>query len=140
MTEFTVNKQTYSITLNWWKAINVLPEKYGISITKLLSDNELSIETLNTLVLDDEKTLKLMWYFVEPIASMELEGFLNVVTTQEIESFREAFWAEVVNFSGSLKKNILLQMWSQFKRDLKTTDVQQKMNSEESPSQSSQEE
>ena len=134
-TEFTVDKQRYTIALTWWKAINVLPEQFSISITKILSDNEQATETLNTLVLDDEKTLKLMWHFMEPTASMGIEQFLTIVTTPEIEAFREAFWAEVVNFSGSLKKNILLQMWDQFKRDLKTTDVQQRMNSVESPSQ-----
>ena len=134
-TEFTVDKQRYTIALTWWKAINVLPEQFSISITKILSDNEQATETLNTLVLDDEKTLKLMWHFMEPTASMEMEQFLTIVSTPEIEAFREAFWAEVVNFSGSLKKNILLQMWDQFKRDLKTTDVQQRMNSVESPSQ-----
>jgi len=119
MTTFNIGKQEYNIKLTYGLSVNVLPDKFNINLTKIFVDSELASKTMETLVLDDERTLSLMWFFVEPTASIDYDTFLEKVSPQELEEFREAFWAEVVNFSGSLKKNMMLQMWTEFKKELK---------------------
>jgi hypothetical protein len=139
MITFEFNNLTYPIKLTYGVSLNVLPQRFGINLSKIFTDPEMASQTLQNLTFDDEKTLQLMWYFIEPTASMDYDEFLEKITPKELENFREMFWAAVVNFSGSLKKNILLQMWDDFKREVKKADLM-KMTSEASSSVSSQEE
>lgn len=137
MESFKVGNATYQIKLTYGTTISILPEKFGIHINRILSDGDAAQDTLTTLVLDDEKCLRFMYYWMESTTSQTYEAFLDSVTTSELDAFREAFWSEVVNFSGSLKKKLMLQLWSEFKRDLKDANL---TKSEPSPSTSSPEE
>jgi hypothetical protein len=120
--EFKNNK--YPIKINYLESLRVLPEKFGINLSKMFTDPDASSETMQALTLDDEKTLKLAWYYVEPSASFPEEEFLEQMTGKDLERFREDFWSAVVNFSGPLKKNLLMAMWDQFKRDIKKAEFE----------------
>lgn len=114
----------YQININYYDSLKVLPEKFNINLCKIFTDGEIAGETMQNLILDDELTLKLAWYYIEPaISGMDEDDFLRNMTGKDLERFREAFWQAVVNFSGPLKKNLLTEMWNQFKRDLKKAEL-----------------
>lgn len=118
-TKFTHDDHNYNIKIGYRDSLEILPEKFGIYLSRLFSSEEYASETMSALVLDDERSLKLMYYYVEDQSTMEWDQFLDNVTPKELEAFREAFWVEVENFSGSLKKNLLRQIWTEFKREIK---------------------
>lgn len=121
---FELDGNKYQISLNYYEAIKVLPSKFGIHLNKIFTDGDAAAQTMQTLALDDELCLKLAWYYVEPTASaMDEDDFYRAMSGKDLERFRDAFWQEVVNFSGPLKKNLLMEMWSQFKRDLKKAEL-----------------
>lgn len=121
---FELNNTKYPITLNYLQCLRVLPERFGISLTKIFTDNDAAVKTMEALVLDDERTLQLAWFYIEPTASIDEEAFLELVDGRDLERFREAFWQAVVNFFGPLKRNVLTDLWNQFKRDLKKAELQ----------------
>lgn len=118
-TKFKVAKEEYSITINWYNAVHTLPEKFNLEITELLVDDDSTNNTLRRLLVDDKAIIYMMWHYMEDSASMSFEDFLQVVKTSEVNAFREAFWAEVANFSGPLKENLLYQVWKDSKKYLK---------------------
>jgi hypothetical protein len=120
MIRFKLEDKEYPITINYLMALQDLPEKFGIDLTKIFTDPEKAEDTMNALILDDEKGLRLAWYFVEKSAvGMEWEDFLQKMNGKVLETFREDFWSAVVNFSGPLKKNLLTELWTGFKREIK---------------------
>ena len=128
----------YPIKLNYLEALRVLPDKFDINLSKIFTDGEAASETMQALILDDERTLNLLWYYMQDTAPFTQDEFLEMMSGRDLERFREDFWAAVVNFSGPLKKNLLTEMWNQFKRDLKKAELQSE-TSDASPSNSSQE-
>ena len=117
--KFQFDRQEYPINITYYDAIKVLPEKFGISLTKIFTSEDEAQQTMQSLVIDDEKTLALAWHYVHETASFEEDEFLRKITGKDLEQFREDFWSAVVNFSGPLKRNLLREIWNQFKRDLK---------------------
>ncbi len=120
---FEFRDKRYPINLTYLEAIKVLPSKFSISLTKIFTDGDAAAETMQRLILDDEKTLDLAWHYIEPTYEYDFDDFLGKITSKDLDRFREDFWAAVVNFSGPLKKNLLMEMWSQFKRDLKKAEL-----------------
>lgn len=138
--EFELNKIKYPITINYYESIKVLPQKFGVSLTRMFVDQDEANETMVSLTMDDEKTLALAWYYVEQTASgMDEDDFLKVMTGKDLERFRDAFWQAVVNFSGPLKKPLLEEIWKDFKKSLKSPELLNQI-SEQSSSNSDQEE
>lgn len=143
--KFEFKGKEYPIKISYWEAITVLPEKFGISLTKVFTDGDAATETMQNLVLDDEKTLELAWFYIEPTAAFDKEDFYKQITGKDLEQFREDFWSAVVNFSGPLKKNLLMEIWTEFRKELKAAkldlqeleSVRQTLNA--SPSDSNQE-
>ena len=120
---FEFKKGKYPIELTYWQALKVLPDKFGINLCKIFTDGEAAGETMQSLVLDDECCLRLAWHYVNETASFTEEEFLQQMTGSDLERFREDFWAAVINFSGPLKRNLLTELWNQFKRDLKKVEL-----------------
>jgi hypothetical protein len=119
MEKFSFQGQEYVITLGYYDAINVLPEKFDLHLVKLFVDQQALLKTINGLLADDEKALQLMWFYMQESASFEWDDLLKKVSSSDINTFREAFWAEVVNFSGPLKKTPLMDLWKMAKTELK---------------------
>lgn len=120
---FEFRGKQYPIKITYLASIKVLPDKFGLNLTKIFTDGDAAAETMQALILDDEKTLLLAWYYIEEHTDMTYDEFLETVTGKDLERFREDFWAAVVNFSGLLKRNLLQEMWNQFKRDLKRAEL-----------------
>lgn len=120
---FEWRKKEYPIKITYLDSIKVLPDKFGISLTRIFTDGNAAAETMQALILDDEKTLGLAWHYIEPLTDTTYDEFLETITGKDLERFREDFWAAVVNFSGPLKRNLLQEMWNQFKRDLKKAEL-----------------
>ena len=118
MNQFEFQGQQYTIEINYWESTKVLPE-YGIFLGTMFTDEEAAAKTMQNLGLDDEAALRLAWKYVEPTTSMSEETFYKTMNGEQLDKFREAFWAAVVNFSGALKKNLLVELWSEFKKELK---------------------
>ena len=135
---FELKGKKYPIEINYTQALKILPEKFGINLAKVFTSGEEAASTMEILVLDDEKSLALAWHYIEPTASFDEEQFLTDMNGSLLDQFREDFWAAVVNFTGPLKRNLMREMWEQFKRDLKKVDLQTE-TSTASPSDSSQE-
>jgi hypothetical protein len=120
MQKFLFQKREYDVKIGFWEAIEVFPEKFGIYLTKLLGDMEKTNETLTILLLDDEKMLSIMWWYLkEQTESLEYESFLQGLDTPSLASFREAFWEETLNFSGPLKEKSLKEMMRVYRKELK---------------------
>jgi len=136
---FEFKGKKYPIDITYYQSIKILPEKFGISLSKIFTDGEVAAATMETLILDDEKTLDLCWHYLNEKTELEFDQFLEVISSKDLERFREDFWAAVVNFSSPLKKKLLQDLWSQFKRDLKKADLTME-TSDVSPSTSKPEE
>lgn len=83
---------------------------------------------MQTLALDDERTLDLLWFYLEETAAFDKDDFLKTVEAKDLDRFRDDFWSAVVNFSGPLKKNLMMELWDQFKRDIKKADLQSRIS------------
>lgn len=138
MVNFEFKDRKYPIKINYLESLKTLPEKFDLRLCAIFTDGEAAADTMQGLILDDEKTINLAWHYVEPTASFTYDEFLEEMQGKDLERFREDFWSAVVNFSGPLKKNLLTEMWNQFKRDLKKAELQSE-TSTASPSDSNQE-
>ena len=136
---FEFRGKKYPIDITYYQSIKILPEKFGINLSKIFTDGDVAADTMQTLILDDEKTLDLCWHYLNEKTEIEFDEFLEVISGKDLERFREDFWAAVVNFSSPLKKKLLQDLWSQFKRDLKKADLTME-TSDVSPSTSKPEE
>jgi len=118
-TNFTFHNEQYTIKLNHWVVMTVLPEKFDLRLLKLMADDEQTQIILGRLALDDELIIDLMWYYMEETTSFTKEETLKKLEPRDITEFREAFWKEIAHFSGPLKQEALLQGWKETKRFLK---------------------
>jgi len=139
MSFFELKGRKYPIKINYKQSLEVLPDKFGIRLSKIFTDGDAAADTMQKLILDDEATLKLCWHYIEEHTDLNYSEFLDIMEGKDLERFREDFWAAVVNFSGPLKKNLLIEMWTMFKRDLKKAELAS-MTSDASPSDSNPEE
>ena len=121
-TKFTVDGRDYSIQLNYWKAAVELPEKHGINIVSMFSNEEEALSTMQSLALDDMLVIDLMIYFMGE--DKEKETLLKSLIPEEVEQFREKFWDAVAAFSGPLKRELVLKMWRMLKTEIKQADLQ----------------
>ena len=116
---FEFRGKKYPIDITYYQSIKILPEKFGINLGKIFTDGEVAADTIQTLILDDEKTLDLCWHYLDEKTELTFDDFLQTITGKDLDRFREDFWAAVVNFSSHLKKDLLQDLWKQFKKDLK---------------------
>lgn len=123
---FKVGAIDIPIKINWMLALTELPEQFDIRICKLFDPQHTdgTQDLMQKLLLDDEYTLKLCWFFVSRKSEMTYDTFLNELdSSHNLESFREAFWAAAVNFSGPLKKGLMIEAWKEMKREVKNFSI-----------------
>jgi hypothetical protein len=139
ISKFSFNDKTYPIIVTWSLAYNTLPEKFNIEILKLFVDEQLTQQTTNRILVDDDLCLRLCWFFIEPQVQFDWDKFLELLDQEPeaIENFRETFWSAIVNFSSPQKKGVLLEIWKMLKKEMKQlsldTDKSSKSPSESSP-------
>lgn len=122
---FKVGDQKYKVKITTGMAMKELPELFDMNILSMFCSEERMQQAMNKMVFDDEGALKLMHYFIEKSGhSISMERMIeDMPDLSVLDEFRDAFWAGVVNFSGPLKKKVLMDMWKQFKEELKTADL-----------------
>lgn len=120
---FEFKDKKYPLEINYYESIKTFPDKFGINLGKIFTDEVAASETMQALIFDDERTIDLAWYFINEKTDMTFDDFLKKLTGKELEQFREDFWSAVVNFSPRLKQDLLRELWNQFKKDLKKVDL-----------------
>lgn len=118
---FELAGKRYQVQITMSDAYKELPKRFGLELLKMFANEEKCQETMQELIFDEDKTLHLMHMYIERQNGMMtfdtmLEQLENLTV---LDSFRDAFWAAIVNFSGPLKKQVLIQIWEQFKKELK---------------------
>ena len=124
------------VTLTYGMAIKTLPDQFQIKPLKLFGETDEATALMQTLVLDDEKALKLMHFFADKVAPMTFDEFIEKVDPHELHTFVEEFWEALANFSGPLKKPMMIHMWKEFKKSIQE-DSLVKLNLNELHSESS---
>jgi len=117
MQSFQFQKRNYNIKLGVLEAMETLPQM-GVHPLSLVSDMTKTNDTLLTVMLDDEKAVQLMFHYLKKDSEIPWEKFLEQVEMSEIQAFKESFWHELLNFSGPLKKEALIQFKAELKKEL----------------------
>lgn len=120
---FEFRNQSYPIKITYWDAIEVYPDKFGINLCEVFTDEDAALETMQKLTLDDLCIINMVEHFTE----IDRTTLLKSITSEDLDRFREDFWAAVSVFSGPLKRGILQQMWTQFKREIKNAELQERL-------------
>ena len=133
--KLVLQNQTFEINISYRTAYTHLPEKFDIRLLQMFVDEEAGEKLLKELLLDDEKCLGLFWFFVEPqFEGKTFDDFLGILQTGDLDKFRQTFWEEVANFSGPLKRNLVMQLWEMLQRELKEIDLKPEISTESSSS------
>lgn len=121
--KFEFNGDTILIQLDL-KTVYSIRDKFDFNVMKLFIEDEKAAHQIQRLALDEEFAIELCWFMIEKQVKYSKEKFIeNVSDLSVLDQFREAFWAAVVNFSNPLKKAALLQMWKEFKKEVRNLDV-----------------
>lgn len=134
MRKFKFLNNEYPLVINWFQAVDEFPGLFDLHIADLVSDGVKSQDTVNTIMLNDNTIIKLMWHYLKPHVEFEFVDFLKKLPNEDFHAFRNTFWETVLDFSGPLKVNLLKQIWTEQKKEL------QELTLEKLDSRSSQEE
>lgn len=122
--KLVLQNHTFQIDITYRTAYTLLPEKFDIRLLQMFVDEEAGEKLLKELLLDDEKCLGLFWFFVEPqFGGKTHDDFIDILQIGDLDKFRQTFWEEVANFSGPLKRNLVMQLWEMLQRELKEIDL-----------------
>ncbi len=136
--KLVLQNSSFEINISYRTAYTHLPEKFDIRLLQMFVDQEAGENLLKELLLDDEKCLGLLWYFVEPqCEGKSFDDFLDIIQSGDLDKFRQVFWEEVANFSGPLKRNLVMQLWEMLQRELKEIDLQSETSTVSSSNSSS---
>lgn len=101
-----------------------LEKQFGLKLADFFVDNEKTMEAVQKLILEDEFTIDLLWYYFGNQHKVAREDMEELITSLDLlDEFREKFWAAVINFTSAHKKKILLDLWDQVKKQIKKFDV-----------------
>lgn len=101
-----------------------LEKQFGLKLADFFVDNEKTMEAVQKLILEDEFTIDLLWYYFSNQHKVTREVMEEQITSLDLlDQFREQFWAAVINFTSAHKKKILLDLWDQVKKQIKKFDV-----------------
>ena len=117
--KFTLGNKEFTVKIDFNQARTVIPERFKFHILQLFADEAETEKQMMKLLLDDQYALDLMEYFVTESGEEWATYVRYVKDMADVDLFREAFWAGVVNFSSSLKKDLLLKAWKTMKKELK---------------------
>lgn len=106
-----------------------LEKQFNLKLMDFFVDNEKTMEAVQKLILNDDFTLDLLWYYFGNQHKVPRDVMEELITSLDLlDDFREKFWAAVVNFTSAHKKKILLDLWAQVKTQIKKFDVQETMS------------
>ena len=106
-----------------------LEKQFDLKLMDFFVDNEKTMEAVQKLILDDDFTIDLLWYYFGNQHKITREDMEACISSLDLlDEFREKFWAAVVNFTSAHKKKILLDLWAQVKMQIKKFDVAEMMS------------
>lgn len=129
--ECTIAGQTFRFNLNLG-LVRQIHKKFNFDLINMFTDQTEDEKKVNanTLLVNEELALDLAWFLIgdqydsksdELDRRQDFEN--NIQSLEEVDSFREAFWASVVNFTPELKKDHLLTLWKHLKKEIKGLDL-----------------
>lgn len=126
---FEFNKKRYEVRITMKEAYGVLKTKFDLNIISMFASEAQMQAAMINLILDDEKTMQLMYFFIERATpAITFDDMVNLMEDLSIlDSFRNAFWAAIVNFSSPLKKETLRGMWELLKKEMQDPDLAKRM-------------
>jgi len=132
MQNFKFQNRNFEIRIGYLEAMEVLPTRFNIYLMNLVSDLQKTNDTVLNILINDETCVSLMYYYLQKASDMPYEKFLECLEPTELAAFKEAFWEEVLNFSGPLKAPVLRQFQEETRKELKNPSLG-KLPSESSP-------
>lgn len=134
--ECTIAGQTFRFNLNL-RIVREIHKKFNFDLINIFVDNSDDPSKVGpqTLAIDDEFALDLAWFLLGKDYETSLVGNevreefeSKIETLEELDSFREAFWVSVVNFTPALKKDHLLTLWKQIKKEFKKINLEEEIS------------
>lgn len=108
-TTYTFQGHEYDLKITMGHAIRVLQPKFGIDLNNILDDEVLD-PLLQKMFLNDSLALDLWWYHVsQHLGDSETayDSAIDVLTPENLQSFKDAWWNAVVLFIRPLRGDIL---------------------------------
>lgn len=128
---FTFDGKKITVRITMPMVLGDLTKRFNLNLLTMFADDSMVEQAMRHLVFHDEETLQLMHFFIEKETTMSYQAMLERMTNLDVlDEFREAFWAAVVNFSGPLKKQALMEIWQMFKTELRNFKAQQPSTSD----------
>jgi len=120
---FKIGEQIFTVKLNWMLGYKIA-DKFDWNIITLFMDEQKTEKAMMRLIMDNEFTINLLWFFIEDKFQGDKEKlYEKLETAAALDPFREAVWAAVVLFSSPQLKEILVQSWGRLKKDLRRFDL-----------------
>jgi len=118
---FKFQNAEFPIVIKVGRAIS-LKHEFGINLLNLFEGANLE-EFAQTMSLNDEKIIDLMWYFVQDKFS-DREAWIESLERDDLTRFKEAFWAGVINFSDPAAKPLIAELQKRLPELLKQNVLQ----------------
>jgi len=104
-----------NIVITFRDAINIYPKR-GLPILNILSDNNAQ-ETLQTVMLNDQKMLDLWYYYLQE-NNIDEDKALDELTRENFMEFKKEVWEAIVNFSEPQMRGALIEMKKMFNEEI----------------------
>lgn len=116
MITFKVGNKEYPIKILMKDAATVYPERFDIKLLSMFEGENL--DTLMTrMFMGDDLALTLMTYYVE--TDLTYDQLLDIVTTQDVKQFKDAWWLALQDFFDPLRREFLKDLLAEIQGVLK---------------------
>ena len=117
--KFTLNGKVHVIKIDL-KTNYQLIEKFDFNILKLFLDEEVTRQVMLKLLIDTEFAIDLCWFFIENKVEYNKLTLLEYLDSSAgLDEFRESVWSAIVLFSSPIIRTILIEMWTNLKKELR---------------------
>ena len=126
-----VGKYDVPITLDLGLVLTTLPAEFDLHLARCFIDDQTANKTLVALLLDDLLMYRLIKYFAKDSSITDDE--LDALASNDLDQFRQDFWAAYVAFSPPLRRPMMQESWEMAKISLKSA-MNDSLSSSSTPS------
>lgn len=119
--KFTSQNIEFPINIKVGTAI-FFKQEFKFNLLNLFEGDNVSV-FLETMSLNDEKIIDLMWYYVKDKIE-DKEAWIDSLERKDLTEFKDAFWEGVLNFSDLAARPVLQELRRQLPELLKQNVVQ----------------